>query len=73
MSNDTRITMPDGLTFRSQSQRRYVVAEYLHGATCWSTSKRSDDVDKAVAWWAGLVRRGRTAHVVDTTQGKVIR
>jgi hypothetical protein len=70
----TRVEMPNGMIFRTNSARRYIVTVLLHGANPrWEISYRTDEEGRALAHWRARCRNGTTTHVIDTAAKAVIR
>lgn len=68
-----RIDMPNGLTLRIASQRRYIVTTYRGALAKWEIEYRTDTESRALARWREEARRGSVAHVIDTGAKEIIR
>lgn len=68
-----RHVMPNGETFRNNSQRRYVVAAWRPGIQKWTAEYRTDVESRAVAQWRHEARICELAALVDNQTGEVIR
>ena len=68
-----RIEMPNGMTLRTNSKRRYLVAVYNGNLGKWQIAYRSDNESVADAQWRMWTRLNGTSVLVDRDAEQVIR
>ena len=73
MTTEARIEMPNGMTLRTTSKRRYLVAVYSGNMVKWQIVYRSDRESNALAQWRHYARLNGMTNLVDRETREVIR
>lgn len=69
----TRVEMPNGLIFRTNSARRYIVVCWISAMAKWQIEYRTDKESNALARWREECGHGVWANIIDTETKAVIR